>query len=312
MSNGDRCVMPSPVPTNGSTSNNLLSSIVPESYRRPEVITDQLADPAAKAEFLKPTEASPVGHRSSLHPSIDELFPELASLTRPHAACPPPPPFTLSYSRRPHSLDPQAHDVDPGPLSLWDFNSMRFASSYQVHHEDPPYAGPNPTYFGDPNPMPFASSYQMHHEDASYVDPKLIHQIENQPPPFFYSSQPPPKSPAPEPETVGGYCAPVREPSAWRLDYIIGTGACGTVFLENVHLRGMKSPELWAVKRIPQTVPNFTFKRYQAEIKTLQALARVSFVRTCIHFMAGIWFNLSRVLSEPLSARMVHQIQLYL
>jgi len=81
---------------------------------------------------------------------------------------------------------------------------------------------------------------------------------------------------------VGAHRAPVREPLAWRLDYIIGTGAYGTVFLENVHLPGMQSPELWAVKRIPQTLPKFTPKRYQAEIKNLQALARVSFAQTCI------------------------------
>ena len=81
-------------------------------------------------------------------------------------------------------------------------------------------------------------------------------------------------------QAAGVSRVPVREQQAWRLDYIIGTGAYGTVFLENVHLRGMKSPELWAVKRIPQTLPNFTFKRYQAEIKNLEALSRVSISRT--------------------------------
>jgi len=86
---------------------------------------------------------------------------------------------------------------------------------------------------------------------------------------------PPLNSPAPEPSGVTGNSAPVRELQAWRFDYIIGTGAYGTVFLENVQLPGMKSPELWAVKRIPQGLPNFTFKRYQAEIKNLQALGRV-------------------------------------
>ena len=39
----------------------------------------------------------------------------------------------------------------------------------------------------------------------------------------------------------------------------------------------MKAPELWAVKRIPKALHNFTFKRYQAEINNLQALADVSF-----------------------------------
>ena len=85
-----------------------------------------------------------------------------------------------------------------------------------------------------------------------------------------------------KPEAVGAHGAPVREPPAWRLNYKIGTGACGTVFLENVHISGMKSPELWAVKRIPRHLPNFTFKRYQAEIKNLQRLARVSFAWTSI------------------------------
>ncbi|PUU77069.1 kinase-like domain-containing protein [Tuber borchii] len=78
----------------------------------------------------------------------------------------------------------------------------------------------------------------------------------------------------PEPEAVGAHCAPVREPPAWRLNYRIGAGACGMVFLENVHIPGMKSPELWAVKRIPRALPNFTLKRYQAEINNLQLLAR--------------------------------------
>jgi len=70
--------------------------------------------------------------------------------------------------------------------------------------------------------------------------------------------------------------APVREPT-WRLNYKIGSGAYGTVFLENVQTPDMKSPELWAIKRIPRAFPNFTFKRYQAEIENLEALARVSF-----------------------------------
>jgi len=95
-----------------------------------------------------------------------------------------------------------------------------------------------------------------------------------------YPSPPPHNSPLPEPEPVGSHCTPVRELSAWRFDYKIGTGACGSVFLENVHLPGMKSPELWAVKRIPRALTNFTLKRYQAEIMNLQALARVSFART--------------------------------
>jgi len=73
---------------------------------------------------------------------------------------------------------------------------------------------------------------------------------------------------------------PVREPPAWRLNYEIGSGACGTVFLENVQTRDMGSPELWAVKMIPRALPNFTFKRYQAEIKNLEALAKVSLSRT--------------------------------
>ena len=76
--------------------------------------------------------------------------------------------------------------------------------------------------------------------------------------------------------------APVSEPPAWRLNYTIGTGACGSVFLENVHIFGMEFFELWAVKRISQGLQNFNFKRYEAEINNLQALAKVSFVETCI------------------------------
>ena len=126
-------------------------------------------------------------------------------------------------------------------------------------------------------------------------------------------SPPPHNSASSEPESVGAHCSPVREPPAWRLNYKIGTGACGTVFLENVHLPEMKSPELWAVKMIPRALPNFTFKRYQAEIKNLQALARVSFARTCIiSWPAFISSNLRHVLSDLWAARMVRQIQLYL
>jgi len=103
----------------------------------------------------------------------------------------------------------------------------------------------------------------------------------------------------PQPEAVGAHRAPVREPPAWRLDYRIGTGACGIVFLENVHIPGMKSPELWAVKRIPRALPNFTFKRYQAEINNLQLLARVSFARACIVLLPALaLFNLRQVLSD--------------
>ena len=89
--------------------------------------------------------------------------------------------------------------------------------------------------------------------------------------------------------------APVREPPAWRLNYKIGSGACGTVFLENVQTRDMKSPELWAVKRVPRAFPNFTFKRYQAEIKNLEALSRVSFSWTHpfhkLHCSRSIYFR---------------------
>ncbi|PUU77868.1 kinase-like domain-containing protein [Tuber borchii] len=85
---------------------------------------------------------------------------------------------------------------------------------------------------------------------------------------------PPPSIPVPKPEVVGVHHSPVREPPAWRLNCKIGTGACGTVFLENVQIPGMKSPELWAVKRIPRALQNFTSKRYEAEINNLQLLAR--------------------------------------
>jgi len=84
----------------------------------------------------------------------------------------------------------------------------------------------------------------------------------------------------PSRKAAGVSRAPVREQPAWRLNYKIGTGACGTVYLEKVQTRDMKSPELWAVKRIPRAFPNFTWKRYQAEIKNLEALARVSVSRT--------------------------------
>ena len=108
-----------------------------------------------------------------------------------------------------------------------------------------------------------------------------------------------PLSLRPQPEAVGAHCAPVREPPSWRLNYRIGTGACEIIFLENVHIPGMKSPELWAVKRIPRALPNFTFKRYQAEIKNLQLLARASFARACIVLLPALaLFNLRQVLSD--------------
>jgi len=73
-----------------------------------------------------------------------------------------------------------------------------------------------------------------------------------------------------------GVHAPVREPPAWKLDYRIGGGISGSVFLEKVQTRGMGSPELWAVKRIPKTVLNLPARRYQEEVKNFQALLNVS------------------------------------
>lgn len=110
--------------------------------------------------------------------------------------------------------------------------------------------------------------------------PTLTHDTESLTFYLDYSSTVP-NSPAPKPKAVGAHRTPVREPPTWRLDHEIGIGACGTVFLENVFIPGMKSPELWAVKRIPRALPNFTFKRYQAEINNLQSLARVSFAQMC-------------------------------
>jgi len=72
------------------------------------------------------------------------------------------------------------------------------------------------------------------------------------------------------------------EPLAWDFKYQIGGGATGDVFLEMIKSHGNEFPQLWAVKRIPRNLPNFTFKRYQAEIHNLQALATVSFAQTCV------------------------------
>jgi len=88
--------------------------------------------------------------------------------------------------------------------------------------------------------------------------------------------------PSSAPEEAEAYGAPVREPPAWKLDYKIGNGSFGTVFLEKVQTRGMESPELWAVKRIPMAVPNFSPRRFQEEVKNLQVLSNVSFVQTCL------------------------------
>ncbi|RPA92709.1 kinase-like protein [Choiromyces venosus 120613-1] len=69
------------------------------------------------------------------------------------------------------------------------------------------------------------------------------------------------------------YGAPVKEPPAWKLQYKIGSGSFGTVFLEKVQTRTMAHAELWAVKRISRTIPNFPAKRYKDEIKNFQALS---------------------------------------
>ena len=86
---------------------------------------------------------------------------------------------------------------------------------------------------------------------------------------------PSPSLPHSQPYEIG--CAPVREPPAWRLNYKIGTGAYGNVFLEHVQRPEIKYSELWAVKRIPKALQNFTPKQYKAEINNLHLLARVSF-----------------------------------
>ena len=81
---------------------------------------------------------------------------------------------------------------------------------------------------------------------------------------------------------VGVYSAPGRPPLAWRLNYEIGSGTFGTIFLEKVQTRGMESPELWAVKRISKAVKSFPTRRYQEEVENLQVLSNVSFVQTCL------------------------------
>ena len=97
----------------------------------------------------------------------------------------------------------------------------------------------------------------------------------------------------------GVHNAPVREPPDWKLNYRIGSGTFGTIFLEKVHTRGMGSPELWAVKRIPKVVPNFPTKRYQEEVKNLQALSNVSFVQAYLFSQrALVSFNILEVLPD--------------
>ena len=82
------------------------------------------------------------------------------------------------------------------------------------------------------------------------------------------------------PEEMEVHGAPVREPPAWKLNYKIGSGTFGTVFLEKVQTCGMEFPELWAVKKISRDLPNFPAKQYQNEVKNLQALSNVSYVQT--------------------------------
>ena len=190
------------------------------------------------------------------------------------AVHPPPPDSTLS-----HPYNVTNTEISTVTLQLQD--DIRFDSS--------PADNPHSLTAAQVIRPPTSHTLSPHPPPNSLFPSCETHKYIPTPPPdsesltsdLDHPSLPPlPNSPSPEPEAVGAHRAPVGEPPAWRLDYIIGTGAYGTVFLENVHLRGMKSPELWAVKRIPQTLPNFTWKRYQAEIKNLQALARVSFSQT--------------------------------
>ena len=92
--------------------------------------------------------------------------------------------------------------------------------------------------------------------------------------------------------------ATVREPPAWKLNYEIGHGACGTVFLEKVKTRGMSCAELWAVKRIPKAVPNFDVRRYREEVRNLQELSNVSFAQiSLVSQRALVSFGLWEVLT---------------
>ncbi|PUU83243.1 kinase-like domain-containing protein [Tuber borchii] len=65
----------------------------------------------------------------------------------------------------------------------------------------------------------------------------------------------------------------IGKPPAWKLNYRIGRGSFGAVFLEKVAPSDQKPPELWAVKRISRTLPNLPVKRYQAEIQNLRVLS---------------------------------------
>ena len=93
-------------------------------------------------------------------------------------------------------------------------------------------------------------------------------------------------TPSPGPTEADGYGVTVRKPPAWKLNYRIGTSAFGTIFLEKVQTRRMESPEFWAVKRIPMATPNFSPRRYQEEVRNLQALSNVS-LSTLASFLSG-------------------------
>ncbi|PUU79979.1 kinase-like domain-containing protein, partial [Tuber borchii] len=80
------------------------------------------------------------------------------------------------------------------------------------------------------------------------------------------------------------YDALVHKLPALKLNYEIGSGFFGIVFLEKVQIREMESPALWAVKRIAKDVPYFPIRRYQEEVKNLQALSKVSFYEWFIQF----------------------------
>ena len=59
-----------------------------------------------------------------------------------------------------------------------------------------------------------------------------------------------------------------EKPPAWRL-YKIGSGACGTVFLEKVRTHRIEFLELWVVKRIPQALPKLAYQAVSSSDREL-------------------------------------------
>lgn len=205
-------------------------------------------------------DSPPFGYK----PDDSRLFPDVPPT--------PPPPVPARHSGR------QRHCQRPHPRS-----SSRLVNPFSSDFDSPPIA---PNYklddsglFSDVPPTPPTPHppYQLGVQDADADAPPL--------PPTVVDD-------ISKKRKVDG--SPARKPPAWELNYKLGSGAYGTVYLEKVQTPSMRSSELWAVKKISRCSPNFPAKRYQAEISNLRALSNVGSAQTWfISYLALVSFELS-------------------